>query len=477
MEGIFIAALAVLLFVIVYYMAAKRTDRELALAAALGASGLVLGAGSLLITSESAAKTGGGQKRKSRKSQKQPHPLAAKAKFTKSEAAAARALANGDPLPFPPPADYAGAKSESTPTPPTLPYRARGGVPVARTHVGQRKLALAEVDFLSRNAHLSRTVVYAGAGPGIHFPVIARLFPEHRFILYDLTPYEFADLSSARQKQFRLDAESAASVMSRIDARVGYFTDETAAELADEFDGDVLFISDIRTGSSSLKPGISVEARRKKERAFEEQVMENQTAQLRWAETMGFRAAQLKFRLPYGIGDGGGKYAEGSKYEYADGIAYLQAYPPLCSTETRLEVAGPIAPGETVPRKLWDRAEYDDVMFYHNNIRREFGDYESVVEGESAKLGTSYDNAREVDIWLGYLSYAAGASHEDPGGFSWLDPESGGPVALAAYLSAIIRRGLPACKSGVRAVDRRANCWSPEERKLLKAAGAPLGLP
>jgi hypothetical protein len=307
--------------------------------------------------------------------------------------------------------------------------------------------------------------------------MIARLFPEHRFILYDLTPYKFADLAAARLKQFRLDPDAAESVMARVDARVGYFTDETAAELGAEFGGDVLFISDIRTGSSAWAPGLSDEAKWKKERAFEDQAMANQADQLRWAETMGFRAAQFKFRLPYGVG-GDGKYAEGSAYEYADGVAYLQAYAPVFSTETRLEVAGPVAPGGSVPRKQWDRAEYDEAMFYHNNIRREFGDYESVVEGgDSVGLGTSFDNAREVDMWLGYLSYAAGAGLADPAGFDWLDPESGGPAALAEYLSAVICRGLPDCKSGVRAVDRRTNCWTPKERNLLKATGAPLGLP
>jgi len=55
---------------------------------------------------------------------------------------------------------------------------------------GQRKLLLAEIDFLTRYVQEGVTVVYAGAAPGTHLNYLAELFPSvKKFVLVD--PAEF----------------------------------------------------------------------------------------------------------------------------------------------------------------------------------------------------------------------------------------------------------------------------------------------
>jgi hypothetical protein len=52
-------------------------------------------------------------------------------------------------------------------------------------HFGQLKLLLSEIEFLTRYGHLARKVVYVGASPGLHIGVLLKMFPDHKFYLYD----------------------------------------------------------------------------------------------------------------------------------------------------------------------------------------------------------------------------------------------------------------------------------------------------
>jgi hypothetical protein len=87
-------------------------------------------------------------------------------------------------------------------------------------HWGQRKLLLSEVEFLTLYGHLSSVVVYAGAAPGTHTGYLARLFPQHRFVLLDPAPFTVRETD-------------------RILCRNELFTDDVAREFAGK---GVLFI-------------------------------------------------------------------------------------------------------------------------------------------------------------------------------------------------------------------------------------------
>ena len=56
-------------------------------------------------------------------------------------------------------------------------------------HIGQRKLLIGEVLFMTHYGSKSKTVVYIGAAGGSHIPALCELFPEHKFLLYDPAPF------------------------------------------------------------------------------------------------------------------------------------------------------------------------------------------------------------------------------------------------------------------------------------------------
>ena len=95
---------------------------------------------------------------------------------------------------------------------------------------GQRKLFLTELQFLTRFWDSEQVpepiIVYAGAAPGKHIPLLGYLFPQARFYLYDPRPFHI-------------------SPSEKISIYQQYFTDEDASQWANR--KDVFFISDIRT--------------------------------------------------------------------------------------------------------------------------------------------------------------------------------------------------------------------------------------
>lgn len=60
---------------------------------------------------------------------------------------------------------------------------------IISSHQGQRKLFLTELYFLTKYGHLSNQIVYPGAAHGFHIPLLAALFPKHKFDLYDASPF------------------------------------------------------------------------------------------------------------------------------------------------------------------------------------------------------------------------------------------------------------------------------------------------
>lgn len=124
---------------------------------------------------------------------------------------------------------------------PSAKYERRSGYDKTTIHYGQRKLLLSEVEFLTRVAHELHAannrnpvvLVYAGAAPGHHTPMLTWMFPfVSEFVLVDPAKFEL-DEKKMRCK-YRIKREC--------------FTDEMAEELRDEFKNcEVLLVSDIRT--------------------------------------------------------------------------------------------------------------------------------------------------------------------------------------------------------------------------------------
>lgn len=246
---------------------------------------------------------------------------------------------------------------------PRLPYRRKVYKLRTACHQGQTKLALALLRLLTNHGHLAKVVVYAGAAPGTNISFIASLFPEHVFYLYDPAPFKLAAdrATDARGRP----------VAPRIHAVQGPFTDETAHEWHARGE-EIIFISDIRKPTA-------------KDEDFEDEVAANMATQLRWYEIIGEYAAvsQFKFRLPY----------EGGSIEYLAGEIQLQPKASLSSTETRLVVLGPDA-----PRITYDAKVYEEELFYHNTVRREWGFY-PIPECESGLLDVvGYDGCYDCRV-------------------------------------------------------------------------------
>jgi hypothetical protein len=98
-------------------------------------------------------------------------------------------------------------------------------------HLGQRKLLMSELGALRRlDANTQYVAVYAGAAPGIHIPLLAELFPNATFHLYDPAPFQITE--TERIKLFN-----------------EYFTDDIARTYSRDgipMTTRVVFICDIR---------------------------------------------------------------------------------------------------------------------------------------------------------------------------------------------------------------------------------------
>lgn len=229
---------------------------------------------------------------------------------------------------------------------------ADGGERAAEVHWGQRKLLMTEIEFLARCVSRDTTtqlVVYAGAAPAIHTPLLERLFPQCEFVLVDPAPF-------------------AISPSPRITLVRGLFTDDMAASYAGR---DAILVSDIRTQPPD-----------------EDHVAADMARQQRWYRLMRPRWTMLKFRLPWRPGT----------TRYLDGVVFLQPYVGGRSTETRLIIDGPDA-----KERDWDNGRYERQCFFHNTETR-LQEFPHGVCGSG--LTHSWDCAREVAILRGYFSGA-----------------------------------------------------------------------
>lgn len=152
-----------------------------------------------------------------------------------------------------------------------------------QVHIGQLKLFLSELQFLTEfTTHgVKSVIVYAGAADGHHIAYLAQLFPYLEFHLYDPRPFS-PILSGIENIEFMTGS-------------LGWFNEAMASGYG--FSGcgtreyDVLFISDIRSGSS--------------ENAncdFDACCIRDMDAQLSWMQLMKPKAGMFKFRLSYNPG-------------------------------------------------------------------------------------------------------------------------------------------------------------------------------
>lgn len=251
-----------------------------------------------------------------------------------------------------------------------IPYRDAKGENQSAIQWGQRKLLLSEIEFLTKYGHLSNVIVYAGAAPGTHIPLLCMMFPSHTFHLYDPAPFGY-------------NVTNYTSDNNTVNIYNEFFT----REIAEFWSGqNVLFISDIRTGDSQ----------RMTFEHLENKISEDMQFQLEWCTLMLPIVSSLKMRLTW---DHNIKTTE-----YFDGELYFQCWAPNRSTELKLittqKQVKEYMRGEV---KVYNNLEYEERCYYHNTVRR-------IALFPHKKINTfdgidhCYDCTRELGILEEYVN-------------------------------------------------------------------------
>lgn len=322
-------------------------------------------------------------------------------------------------------------------------YRATKNAPRFPAHIGQLKLFLAEIDFLTkalsaRDSHA--VVVYAGSAPSNKLSFISDMFPNVKFILVD--PHEhlikYADgtthygrsntalylKASADSPNEQIDYHSNVQVkcarkcaQNRADLtklseiiKLNYkyfiieepFTDEIAKHIVFPH----LFISDIRSMVDGDEPR-------------DIDILLNSAANYNWINIMRSSLYMIKFRCPYAINEQSitqlkcdiVKYKINSTsseildilinnfykgiFTYIRGELHIQAFAPNHSTEMRLI-------GNSLELSTYNVLEYEERLFYHNMITRHGGCYGAHQCDPIIGIDSCYDCALMMEIFNDY---------------------------------------------------------------------------
>ncbi len=264
--------------------------------------------------------------------------------------------------------------------------------PVYNLHWGQVKLLYSEMECLvkiSKKMPLKDLlVVYVGAAPGDHTPLLLKLFPEINMLLYG-------------PNQFNKDLIKHNRVIIKT-GEAGWFNDDKVDEVKKIAGGrKILYISDIRR------------------EVDEKEILVDNVNQQNWGILMDADFMLLKLRMPYLNKE---EYSllnynrdkidklvtvdESNKHNdsmlYLDGTIYTQLYPKVKSTETRLYVE---KQGK-YKLKHYSIYHYDRVLSYYNfYIRPKLFKYQQSTELKHHILGAddSYDTVGEYYLFYKYL--------------------------------------------------------------------------
>lgn len=317
-------------------------------------------------------------------------------------------------------------------------------------HNGQRKLALTEVQFLTKS--ISKypnvtTCLYVGSAPSNKTHMLSQLFPTIKFVLVDpnqfkiAVPNESGKLVSHRKTQHpdiihmnstyknesiswqnkkgitRLTDMDPETIKSLVDFTMhdtkykiyvieAFFTNKLA-DLFKNTNVPLFFISDIR---SNINEGSGPQ---------DIDIVWNSSMMFNWMMRMKPAMSMIKFRIPFmgdttvqdQSGDFASDFAESKKHGidflgdraqkkfiFSTGELYIQAWAPKSSTELRIHIDA----GDIEIPKLYDPKEVDNAMFYYNLIERPYMSHYNPNASRKFHFCTCNDCAIENDIWSDY---------------------------------------------------------------------------
>lgn len=233
-------------------------------------------------------------------------------------------------------------------------------------HYGQRKLLLSEIEFITlmydKYKLLKKKKVillYVGAAPGYHIPILVKMFPNLHFHLYDPANFAINEKDRFHIKIFQ-----------------DFFTDKYIKKYRDN-KNPVLFVSDIRDPFY--------------DNTKSDQLQNDMRLQQEWVLRIKPYGAMFKFRLLFDD-----NY---TKYLYGD--SYLPVWGPLTTTETRL-ICNKDDTNNWTKFKNYSNRDHEERMMYFNNCYR-MNLFNHNVEGVPG-ICHCYDCVSEIIILNNYLT-------------------------------------------------------------------------
>lgn len=193
---------------------------------------------------------------------------------------------------------------------------------------GQLKLLLNEIAFIEHLKSLGESYTpfqVCGGAPGVHYSILARMYPEITFILYDSSPF-YGEL-----KKF-----------SNIDLRHRYVNLKLASE---EMDPNGVFVSDMRTLQIDKAKDL------KDRKLYDSIIVNDMYDQLMYFYSSKCKHGMLKFKVP-----------ETVSISYPEGILWLQPY--ITTNEMRLVLTS------QSKWRLYNGTKIDDHCQFVNNYLR-----------------------------------------------------------------------------------------------------------
>ena len=300
-----------------------------------------------------------------------------------------------------------------------LPYQLGSKIKKFSDHIGQRKLMLNEIQFLSKCK--SKYCIYAGSAPGNKTYYLSTLFPHIKFILIDPNKFNLiVDGKSHRDVQHRdivhiatdgkyeVPPHNIVNFIESTSYKIYIIEDYMTVEFAEQlkvFQCD--FISDIRSNIYM------------KEYPTDFDVIWNTSMMYNWINIMKPCLSMLKIRMPYGGDDieikkdkyimdefeMSKKYGIDFFHNYLNNIfvmsdseLYIQPWAGESSTELRMVIRA----DQINNVRAYDIQEIEGKMAYYNNIDRAWNFHYNANADKSINFCNCNDCALENKIWADF---------------------------------------------------------------------------
>lgn len=246
---------------------------------------------------------------------------------------------------------------------PKLEYQDRRQRPTSTLHLGQIKLFLTTLYFLTNNIPRDKEVhlLYPGSAAGNNIHIISKFFPNIFWYLIDPLPF-YQKLHTNKKILYMSNT---------------YFTTKNAEFFKKKLKNKyTVFISDIRFADQNDLREVR-----------EIRVHNDQIKQYDWCKCFNADISLLKFRIP--------RFYD--NYKYFDGEIFIQPFATVTTTETRLFVK------KNAKDIIYNLNDYEDKLYYHNRVLR-VANYSKIIKHNFKHFDCCFDCSYFIFIIKNYIS-------------------------------------------------------------------------